>query len=80
MKTLGQIACEGCGGFWDLSGQAITQELWEAAAQAVRTAVIEKMIEPDADLLRVIKSAMDPATTSARHVWRMAMLEIVSRK
>jgi hypothetical protein len=42
MKTLGQIACEGSGGFWDLAGQSITQELWEAAAQAVRAAVIDE--------------------------------------
>lgn len=31
--------------------------------------------EPNEELLKVIKSAMDPAVTSARHIWRMAMLQ-----
>ena len=45
MKTLGQIACEGAGAEWDYAHGAMTNKLWEAAAQAVRSAVIDECVK-----------------------------------
>lgn len=44
VKTLGQIACEGGGYYWpsNMAGIAPSKKEWEAAAQAVREAVIEE--------------------------------------